>query len=168
MRLFTLFFIMLFILGYNFYCLSYSQSTEDLLLYKVCFQYLRYPGVYLEAGALDGIRFSNSYFFESCLNWTGILIEPNPTSFNELRKARPRNLLLNVAGCKEKKKVKFIDSKLKPISGRIDKMTQKFKDKWERYIKNTQTIDVDCVPITPLISPKFNHINFFQFRCRRR
>jgi len=96
--------IIIFIVQSRSNCLSRSQSMEDLLLYKLCFQYLKYPGIYLEAGALDGLKYSNSYFFEKCFNWTGILIEPSPVSFAMLQKTRPGNLLLNVAGCKEKKK----------------------------------------------------------------
>jgi len=84
-------------------CRSNSQSFEDLILFKVCFQNLKQPGVYLEAGALDGVTLSNTYFYEKCLNWTGILIEPSPASYARLEKKRPNNLLLNVTGCKERK-----------------------------------------------------------------
>ena len=44
-------------------------------------------------GALDGIKYSNTKFFEELLNWTGILIEPNPVMFNKLIKNRPNNYL---------------------------------------------------------------------------
>jgi len=143
----------------NLTCLSHSQSFEDLILFKVCFQHLKHTGVYLEVGALDGIKYSNSYYYESCFNWTGILIEPSPSSFAILQQKRPDNLLLNVAGCKEAKKVMFTDAKFKELSGRTDLMTQNFKDKWGKYMKTM--VEIDCVPLTPLILSKFNHINFF-------
>ena len=34
-------------------------------------------GTFVEIGALDGVTESNSQLFERCVNWTGILIEPN-------------------------------------------------------------------------------------------
>ena len=41
-------------------------------------------GVFLEAGALDGQYLSNTLWLEQDLNWTGILIEPDPTNFKDL------------------------------------------------------------------------------------
>ena len=34
-------------------------------------------GTFIEIGAFDGVTESNSQLFERCVNWTGILIEPN-------------------------------------------------------------------------------------------
>ena len=43
------------------------------------------PGTFVEIGALDGVLFSNSYVFEKCLGWTGLLIEGNPTNYAKLQ-----------------------------------------------------------------------------------
>jgi len=44
----------------------------------------RRNGVFLECGAADGETHSNSLFFEIHRNWTGILIEANPTRLRSL------------------------------------------------------------------------------------
>lgn len=45
-------------------------------------KYLNYNnGYYVELGAADGIGFSNSLYFETHKNWSGILIEPSPNNF---------------------------------------------------------------------------------------
>ncbi len=36
---------------------------------------------FIEAGAFDGARISNSLFLEMKHNWTGILVEPDPNAF---------------------------------------------------------------------------------------
>lgn len=75
--------------------MSFSQNHEDLELIK------RYRlgnfGVktYIELGALDGVRYSNTKYLEDSYGWTGILIEPNPASFLLLEKNRPNNILVN-------------------------------------------------------------------------
>lgn len=50
-----------------------SQDSEDVLIYDNYF-YGMVNGVVLESGALDGIRFSNSYFFTNFANWSAIHI----------------------------------------------------------------------------------------------
>ena len=39
---------------------------------------------FVEAGAHDGESLSNSLFFEVKLGWNGLLVEPNPFSFQAL------------------------------------------------------------------------------------
>ena len=43
-------------------------------------------GFFIECGAADGIRFSNSLFFERARSWTGLLVEPNTDLFKSLTK----------------------------------------------------------------------------------
>jgi FkbM family methyltransferase len=69
-----------------------SESDEDLIIWANFFSDRptgRGSGTYLEIGALDGLTSSNSRFFESCLGWRGVLIEPDPQSFFKL--AAPDN-----------------------------------------------------------------------------
>jgi FkbM family methyltransferase len=72
----------------------YSQCHEDIFLNQNIFKN-KQNGVYIELGALDGILFSNTKFFEDSLNWTGILIEPHPEKFKLLQINRPNNYLFN-------------------------------------------------------------------------
>lgn len=49
------------------------------------------PGYFIEAGANDGVRGSNTYYLEKYCGWTGLLIEPTPHRFVECRQARRRS-----------------------------------------------------------------------------
>jgi FkbM family methyltransferase len=55
--------------------------------------------LYVEAGALDGIFQSCTHDLEQTREWIGILIEPNPESFNDLTKNRSSetNTFINCA-----------------------------------------------------------------------
>lgn len=72
----------------------YSQCQEDFFLNENIFKN-KQNGVYIELGALDGILYSNTKFFEDSLNWKGILIEPHPEKFKLLQQNRPNNFLFN-------------------------------------------------------------------------
>ena len=54
------------------------------------------PGIYLEAGANDGVSHSNTYALEMS-GWTGILVEPSPVAFRLLAKTRPNKVLIEMA-----------------------------------------------------------------------
>lgn len=45
-------------------------------------------GFFVEAGANDGVRQSNTYYFEKFRGWTGLLIEPEPELAAECRRNR--------------------------------------------------------------------------------
>ena len=56
----------------------YGQQGEDLDVFVDFFRDKPIDkGVFVEVGAGNGIEFSNTHFFEKCLKWTGVLIEPN-------------------------------------------------------------------------------------------
>ncbi len=53
-------------------------------------------GVFVEIGANDGVKLSNTYYFEQLGNWTGIAIEPLPTTYKKLQANRT---CVTVHGC---------------------------------------------------------------------
>ncbi len=54
-------------------------------------------GFYIELGANNGLTQSNSAFFEFSRGWTGVLIEPSPTAYEECCKNRPASICFNMA-----------------------------------------------------------------------
>ena len=79
----------------------FSTHAEDLTALRVVMTLrgardaasLWSRGTFVELGAFDGVTESNSQLFERCLNWTGVLVEPNPRAWEALREhraARPR------------------------------------------------------------------------------
>lgn len=53
--------------------------------------------LFVEFGALDGVRDSNSLYFEEEMGWSGLLIEANPATFEKLKQNRPKARLCNAA-----------------------------------------------------------------------
>ncbi len=60
--------------------------------------YLTMPnGIFVEAGANDGYRQSNTYYLERFRNWSGVLVEPVPELARQAEKERPRSQVVNAA-----------------------------------------------------------------------
>lgn len=71
-----------------------AQTGEDILIYD--FFKGHGPGYFIEAGAYDGVTFSNTYLLES-LGWRGMLIEPLPELADLCRKNRPNSIVVQAA-----------------------------------------------------------------------
>lgn len=65
----------------------YSQVGQDQFLLENFFRGRR-GGVFVDVGAYDGEKFSNSAFFERSLGWQGLCIEPLPSAFAKLAASR--------------------------------------------------------------------------------
>ena len=66
--------------------LSNSQFLQDLWVMFMLSS--KRNGYFVEFGAGDGIEHSNTYILEKEFGWAGLLIEPVPTVYKELRKNR--------------------------------------------------------------------------------
>lgn len=74
-----------------------SQSGQDYFIDNMITEQMR-GGIFVDIGGYDGVRGSNSYFFETCRDWDGILIEPVESLYaaaSSLRRCR----CLNVCVC---------------------------------------------------------------------
>ena len=56
-------------------------------------------GTFLEIGGANGLEQSNSWIFEVCLGWKGVLAEAHPKFFSQLARNRPASLNLHFAAC---------------------------------------------------------------------
>ena len=84
-----------------------SQFGEDKHLNDNYFKSKR-GLTYLEMGAMDGVKYSNTKFFEDHLAWSGILIEPHPNNFYALQHTRPFNKNYNALISDKEEDVEFI------------------------------------------------------------
>lgn len=82
---------------------AHSQEGQELLVASLLARDSQVPRglTYLEMGGGDGSSFSNTYFFEACFGWRGILVEANPSLSHELCRSRPRALAFSFAACSE-------------------------------------------------------------------
>lgn len=87
-------------------------------------------GTFLEMGAHDGVKYSNTKFFEDDLDWSGVLIEPNPTSFSKLRNNRPRSLCYQLAVSSTEGGVEFYKNDV--VSSVKRNTTDEFFDGWHK------------------------------------
>ena len=60
-------------------------------------RYLPAKGIFIEAGANDGLNQSNTLFLARVHGWKGILVEPVPRLFERCEKNRPESFCINVA-----------------------------------------------------------------------
>jgi FkbM family methyltransferase len=82
------------LLGYHSYAPSFSSAGEDMILRHLVGSDKR-DGFYVDIGAFDPIRGSNTCFFY--LNgWRGINIEARPGSAKLFDKARPKDINLEI------------------------------------------------------------------------
>jgi FkbM family methyltransferase len=74
----------------------YSQYKQDKFLHENIFKDHK-NGIFVDAGAHDGVSLNNTLFFEKNYNWTGINIEPIKTVYDKLVVNRPNSININCA-----------------------------------------------------------------------
>ena len=78
--------------------ISYSQFSEDLILYDLMADRLLNPdckGFWVDIGAHDPVRFSNTKIF-SDMGWCGINVDAMPEAIERLKSCRKRDINLNL------------------------------------------------------------------------
>ena len=86
---------------------SRSQFSEDLFLLPTLLLAAssmrstgkRHPPTFVELGALDGERYSNTLMLERCFGWRGLLIEANPANFGALQHSQRQSTWVHSAVC---------------------------------------------------------------------
>ena len=74
---------------------SRSQCGQDVNVLN--FYKQKENGFFVEIGAMDGIRLSNTYLLEMDYNWKGICVEPVPFNYEKLIKNRLNSFCSNKA-----------------------------------------------------------------------
>jgi len=137
----------------------YSQAGEDKFLYENIFSKSDlFPKTYIEMGAIDGIRFSNSKYFDDHQNWTGILIEPNPAMFKKLKLNRPGNFLSDNVISNSRDPVEFSyfeNENLSAVSGVTSTLTPhnrnnfyENKDPWYKDMRKSHLKTIVKTPVS--------------------
>ena len=116
-------------------------------------------GFFIEAGAVDGLHLSNTLFFETRRNFTGILIEPS-SNYTMLRQRNRKVKSLNV--CLSRKpipeEVTFLDCyDIGGIEGEVKAWTKDFVNTPE-----TTRVKKTCLPVHAILAAVGNpKVNYF-------
>ena len=89
---------------------NYAQMGQDLKVLK--FFDNKREGYFVEVGANDGIRFSNTYLLEKDYDWKGICIEPVPSLFKKLSENRKSINISNAIYNENDKIVNIIEANM--------------------------------------------------------
>jgi FkbM family methyltransferase len=127
----------------------YSQYKQDQYLYENYFsKYVKSSGVFVEVGADDGIRNSNSLYFEEELGWTGVCIEPRPSIFPDLQKNR-KSTALNFAVSHEEGMLEFVDitGYGRQLSGLLNNYDPQHLERIEKESENPNFVKKEVVTV---------------------
>lgn len=147
----------------------YGQCKQDKLVNERYFKGVQ-GKTFVDIGAHNGIKYSNSYFFEKECGWQGICVEPIPKVFAALK--RNRNCIC-VKGCVSDysgdDQLLLVNAgpsvTTDMLSGLLHKYDPKHLERIKRKVKNTggsfKLIDVKCYRLNDLLEKHhINHVDF--------
>ena len=137
---------------------DFSQHGESLRIDKMLNGTRN--GFLVEAGALDGETISNSLFFERERNWSGILIEPLPLSYQRILKKNRKMYSINACIAKKTPMVaKFRMYKSGAYSGRNKIFSP---DVSKKIPSEFQNVYVPCFSLQTILSAiNVKKVDFF-------
>lgn len=116
----------------------YGQTGEDSVLRQFFHDKLR--GFYVDIGAHDGKRFSNTLILDVELEWCGICVEAHPGYYELLKKNRPHAINLGLAcGDEDKPSCDFFANYRGALSSLDPRTDELFQGFGKYYAKN-------CIP----------------------
>ena len=141
----------------------YSQNCEDLYAYWSWFADRSEPGFFVELGALDGVRYSNTLFFEETLKWDGLLLEGSSVSFASLCCNCRRVLALHAAVCNATRTVHFVEGAKAATGGILEFMSADHMKKHLPKKKHKRRLSpVACAPLRDTFARgNVTHVDFF-------
>ena len=143
--------------------------VEELLKNHSIWESIK-QGFYIEAGAAGGELYSNSLYFEIKYNWTGLLVEPSPTWWKEL-KNKNRNAWILPHCLSTQRSVhlidffSFSDSDITDFGfwGRNEMDDEFYRDMKSKHPNDINKIKVQCFPLQAVLkainSPKVTYFS---------
>ena len=140
--------------------LSFSQFGEDILLESL-FGRKKKNGFYVDVGAFNPVRSSNTYLFYK-KGWRGINIEANPKHFKLFLAARQKDINLNLAVSDSKSTVEFT------CDGSFSGIRDENYSSKDSNRKTATTIKVETYTLKDILEkhlPKDMSIDFISIDC---
>lgn len=113
---------------------TYSQYKQDIILNEKYFKNSN-KGFFLDIGANHPTKFSNTYLYETKMNWKGICIEPQEDMYKLLTEQRPNSIVINTGVYSEKTELEFCKT-ITGLSGLVNTYEKKHKHRIERESKS--------------------------------
>ena len=140
--------------------LLFSQFGEDILL-ESFFGKKKKDGFYVDVGAFNPVRNSNTYLFYK-KGWRGINIEANPKHFKQFPAARQRDINLNLAISDTRSTVEFT------CDGSFSGIRDENYSAKDSNRATATTINVETYPLKDILEkhlPKGTSIDFMTIDC---
>src|SRR5258708_349599 len=143
----------------------YSQDGQDKYLDQKIFA-RKTKGFFVEIGANDGIKFSNTYFLEKYRDWNGICVEPHPTAFERLTKNRKAKLInAGISDSERDNEFMKIEGYGEMYSGLIGKYHENLIKRIDRdlmaYGGTMEKITVPCLRLDSILNQnKISHVDY--------
>jgi len=140
---------------------SASQSGEEAL-YMARFMPQRKNGTFVEIGALDGHKFSNTRVLSKCMGWSGLLVEANIENYAQLVKRldRPNVQIRHSAVCEASRGWTSFTVDGGAVAVDTTRASKSFQAKWARHNHPNRTVQVPCAPMRDLLLG-YESIDFF-------
>ena len=121
----------------------------------------KFDKTFLEFGATNGIDLSNSYTLEKYLNWKGVLSEPSPQWYDELKKNRPHiNIITECIWSESNKELNFFVSDVGVLSSLEDfKESDKISmpGNTKERLKSGKNTTVKTISLNDVIEKQFDY-----------
>ena len=111
-------------------------------------------GRYMEVGALDGDRFSNTYAFYNSpdLGWKGINVEVDPVSYSLLAENRKNDIAnVHAAVCSEEQLIHYAPGKFKAVGGIWEFSSPEQRERWWPEMTLEETTPVMCTKLQNIL-----------------
>ena len=140
---------------------THSQFLEDIALLPTLLGLAASLGThqkprFVELGAFDGSTLSNTFMLEYCFNWTGTLIEANPTNYAQLKRSYRASNKVHSAICADNGGLNStvrMTAQGRSTTGQVDALTaSQLKKYYDGKIPGVgKTIDVPCRSMSSIL-----------------
>jgi FkbM family methyltransferase len=121
-------------------------------------------GSYIEMGALDGLRYSNSHVFNKALGWKGLLVELSPSNYEKLVKNRRNEIaVVHAAVCANHQTVHYMATPKNSAGGIWEFAAPSFRKKWWKDVSVDALPTIECSPLKDLIVEHVAKEAYFDF-----
>jgi FkbM family methyltransferase len=142
---------------YPYVLLSKSQIAQDLFVLSRSLS-SGFPRFFVEFGATDGVKLSNTYILEKYMGWKGILAEPAKVWHDSLKNNRSCKLDFNCVASQSGLTLEFLeassdpdDELASPELSSIASFAESGDDHSQRRLRNAKTYEVQSISLNDML-----------------